>query len=213
MSQPSRFTQRIVFDVDLLNPLDSIATIAAEMNTRVAEAAYAAEAAMDHVLSRHAELAGKPRIAIGMSGGAMILPTVLARDSGDYAAAICIAGGCNFFAMSDESNYKFLIGAADFRWLPQAPTEEQREQTYQLYLEHAPLDAFNTARLIAGMPLLLIHASFDAAVPAKLGDLLWEQLGRPERWTHEAGHEELFMKLPAQMQQIMDWLDQSIPPP
>jgi hypothetical protein len=213
MCQPSRFTERIVFEIDLLNPLHSITAIAAEMNTRVAEAAYAAEAAMDHILAHHQHLAEKPRIALGMSGGAMILPTVLAREPGQYAAAIAIAGGANFFAMSDESNYKFLIGAVDFRWLPEPPNDEQRENTYQLYLQHAPLDAFNTAAAIVGMPLLMIHATFDAAVPSKLGDLLWERLGRPERWTHEAGHEELFMKLPAELDQIMDWLDKSVPLP
>jgi hypothetical protein len=209
MSQPSRFTERAVFEVDLLSPLASVTKLAAEMNTRVAEAAYAAEAAMAHVAAEHGEYTGKPRVAVGMSGGAMILPTVVAREPERYAAAVVIAGGANFFAMSDESNYKQIIGAADFEWTPREPTEEERRIAYELYLKHAPLDAFHTAVKLSGKPMLLIHGEFDGAVPARLGDLLWERLGKPERWVEQAGHEEVFMKLPGRMAKILDWLEKS----
>src|SRR5204863_60272 len=109
LSQSSRFTQHIVFDIDLAAPEPAIKTIAAEMTGRVAECAYAAQAGCNFALSSRPALARLPRIAIGMSGGAMILPTIVAREPNRYAAAILIAGGADFFQISDLSNYKYLI--------------------------------------------------------------------------------------------------------
>jgi fermentation-respiration switch protein FrsA (DUF1100 family) len=60
------------------------------------------------------------------------------------------------------------------------------------------------------MPMLLIHGTRDLAVPAHLGDLLWERLGRPERWSEEAGHEEIFMRLPQQIERLVGWIENAV---
>jgi predicted esterase len=206
MSQPSRFTERVTFEMDLKRARESMEPIARELDQRVAECALAAQAAMRHIAAGHPELAGLPRIAVGMSGGAMTLPTVLAREPEKYAAAVMIAGGCDFYTMTQESNYKYLISAVDYRWEPAPPDDDQRQRLSDLYLSLSRLDSYHAAPLLTGKPMLMIHGKYDGAVPARLGDMLWERLGRPERWVKEAGHEEVFMKLPAEVDRIMQWL-------
>jgi predicted esterase len=209
MCQPSRFTERIIFEVDLEEPEPAARAMADEVAQRLAECAYAVQAAFQHIAAERPGYAGLPRIALGMSGGAMILPTVVAREPDRYAAAILIAGGANMMAILDQSNYKEMIGAADIRWNPD-PTPEQRRDFDALYLSLALLDPYHTAAHLRGTPMLMIHGSHDLAVPAALGDLLWEQLGKPDRWTEEAGHELLFMRLPQRVDSIIEWLDAAI---
>ncbi len=206
MSQPSRFTQRIVFKVDLGDLPSAARSMGRELDQRVAECAYAAQAAMAFAAEQRPALAHLPRIAIGMSGGAMTLPSVLAREPDAYAAAVIIAGGCDFFAINEESNYKTLIEAIDFAWSPGQPTDEQRRELDKLYLQETRLDSYHAAAALRGKAMLMIHGDHDGAVPARLGDLLWERLGKPERWVETAGHEEVFMKLPGQVDRIMDWV-------
>lgn len=206
MAQPSRFTERVSYRLDLGNPDTQVARVAYDTDDRVAECAYAARAALAHVGKLHPDVARLPRIAIGMSGGAMTLPTVLACEPEKYAAAVLIAGGCDFFAITRETNYTFLVDSVHYEWTPAEPTPEQVKALDAAYLAHSRLDSYHTAAAIRDKPILMIHADHDGAVPAHLGDLLWERLGRPERWVQTAGHEELFMKLSAQMDRIMEWI-------
>jgi fermentation-respiration switch protein FrsA (DUF1100 family) len=145
-----------------------------------------------------------------MSGGAMILPTVVAREPDRYAAAVMIAGGANIMAILEDSNYKHMINAAEIRWNPEPPEGEAREKFDQLYLRHAHLDSYHTAERLRGKSMLMLHGTHDLAVPARLGDLLWERLGQPERWVEEAGHEDLFMRLPQKAGDIIEWLVKSL---
>lgn len=211
MCQPSRFTETVTFDVRLTDLPASMARIATELTDRVAECAYAVKAASEHALSLHPELKPLPRLAVGMSGGAIILPTVVAIDPAPYTAAVLIAGGADFFTISDLSNYKFLINAVDFHWLPKDPTDKQRADADALYLKDAPLDAYTTAAALKGKPILMIHGDHDGAVPAATGDLLWNRLGQPERWVQTAGHEEVFFKIPSEMDKILAWIDAHTP--
>jgi hypothetical protein len=207
MSQPSRFTERVMYDVDLGEINAAAARIAQDTCDRAAECGLAAQAAMDRIVGTHPELAKLPRIAVGMSGGAMTLPTVVAREPDKYAAAVIIAGGCDFFAIARETNYVFLVDSVHFHWSPSEPDPEQVRALDAAYLERAKLDSYFTAESLRGKPVLMLHADHDGAVPAHLGDLLWERLGKPERWVQTAGHEELFIKLPEQMDAIMAWID------
>lgn len=206
MAQPSRFTERVVFRIDSAEIGGSAARIAAELDDRVAECAFACQAAMAHAEGRVPGSTGLPRIAVGMSAGAMTLPTIVAREPEKYAAAVLIAGGCDYYMINEESSYRFLIGAMESKWAPQQPDDAQRKALDDAYLERAALDSYRTAAVLKGKPLLMIHGERDIGVPARLGDLLWERLGRPERWVQNAGHEEVFMKLPTQVDQIMEWL-------
>ena len=62
-----------------------VARKAARLNDeRVAEGAYATKAALDYVHGLRPELVGKPVVLVGMSGGAMMLPTVYAYSPVSY---------------------------------------------------------------------------------------------------------------------------------
>jgi fermentation-respiration switch protein FrsA (DUF1100 family) len=213
MAQPSRFTERMTWPIRLDDAERRASTmdhIARTITARAAECAYAARAAMEHLLEQRPELAGLPRIAIGGSGGAMTLPTVLALEPEKYAAAIMIAGGADFFTMNIQSNYQQMIGAVEIEWITMppggAPSAEQFATLPREYLSRSSLDSYHTAIALRGKPVLMIHGTRDLAVPAHLGDLLWERLGRPERWAQEAGHEEIFMHLPQQIDGILEWI-------
>ncbi|MEX2217856.1 MAG: prolyl oligopeptidase family serine peptidase, partial [Phycisphaerales bacterium] len=209
MAQPSRFTERTTIRIDPQNLESAAERAAAEMQDRVAECAYAAQAAFQHLGAEKPALAKLPCIAVGMSGGAMTLPSVVALEPQRYAAAVLIAGGADFVTIALESNYRFMVDSIRFDW-PEPPTDDQQKALAALYLQRAPLDSFHTAAALKGKPVLMIHGTHDAAVPAHLGDLLWERLGRPERWSEEAGHEEVFMRLPKKAGDILDWLDKAI---
>jgi predicted esterase len=213
MSQPSRFTARAVFDINTADPGPGLKNVAAEFDDRTAECAFAVEAAFAHLAQTHPDLAALPRIAVGMSGGAMTLPTVVAREPARYAAAVLIAGGCDFFTMALESNYQYLVNAFTFHWTPAEPPDDQRPALAREYLEASALDSYHTVAALKGKPILMIHGSFDMAVPAHLGDLLWERLEKPERWVKKAGHEEVFMKLPGDLDRLMQWIADHTPAP
>ncbi|MFT3686054.1 MAG: hypothetical protein QM783_14225 [Phycisphaerales bacterium] len=81
MSQPSRFTESSTYAVPTEGDLSGvIPTIAADLSDRAAEAAYAVEAAVLYAKQERPALQSVPRIAIGMSGGAMLLPIVMSRE-------------------------------------------------------------------------------------------------------------------------------------
>jgi hypothetical protein len=53
----------------------------------------------------------------------------------------------------------------------------------------------------------MLQADADDIVPVETGHTLYEQLGRPERWTFRGGHEMLFLELGFFGGKIADWID------
>ncbi|MGD9688172.1 MAG: alpha/beta hydrolase family protein [Phycisphaerales bacterium] len=223
LSQPSRFTENAAFVLAEgaggqggrgSAEVESFArSIADTLGDRAAECAYAVEDTMSLLVQRRPMLAGAPRVALGMSGGAMVMPTVVARNPNAYAAAVLIAGGVDFLSVALESNYSEWIDALRFRRPGGAPlTSAQRGQLVRAYRRAAPLDSLYTAASLRGKPVLMLHGTQDRAVPAHLGDELWEVAGRPERWTFDAGHEFLFFWLPRHTSRLADWVDQHAGP-
>ncbi|MBL8762818.1 MAG: hypothetical protein JNM07_00935 [Phycisphaerae bacterium] len=211
-SHPSRFTEKISFNIDPRDGLGEEAQrIADVLGNRAAECAYAAQAAFAHLENLDPRLRDAPRVGLGMSGGAMVMPTVIARESSRYAGAVLIGGGADFWTIADRSNYQDMIDAVRSVWTAGSPTERDGADLSAEYLRRAPLDPYHTAASLVGKPTLLLHAAADRAVPAVQGDLLWERLGRPERWAWPVGHEMLFVMLPGQFQSIIEWLDRSVP--
>jgi hypothetical protein len=213
LAQSARFTEQRRFDIDNTPEPAAVAEISAEMTQRVAECAYAVEVAMNHADRTWPDLAKLPILAIGMSGGAMTLPPILARDPDRYAAAIMIAGGAELLSLTDLSAYKQMIGALDFFWTGGPPTDERRRVVSEHFLTAMPLDPYHTAAAIAPKRLLIIHGKFDAAVPAANGELLWQRLGRPERWTVNGGHEAVFMWANQNVSALTNWLKNQSPTP
>ncbi|MEM9064259.1 MAG: prolyl oligopeptidase family serine peptidase [Planctomycetota bacterium] len=208
MAHPSRFTEHIEFRVDPESDQDA-AFLASVLTDRAAEAAYAATDAIRHAATLDPRLDGLPVAAFGISGGAMILPTILARQPELYDAAVISAGGANFFQVNHDSSYARWIGAFSVEF-PSGATREDELEFSRRYLRAAPLDSYHTARTLTDLRILMIHGSKDEAVPAYLGDLLWERLGKPERMVSNVGHELLFLSLPLRFVRVMDWLDETL---
>lgn len=212
LSHPSRFTERFEITVDSSDGVgDEAQRIADELGQRVAEAAYAASAALDEAARRHAWIAEAPHVALGMSGGAMILSSVIALEPDRYDAAVAIAGGADFLGILMHSNYAAWIGAAQVRFENGDGAERQRELR-DAYLARAPLDSFHTAQFLHDIPTLMIHGTADRAVPAASGDLLWERAGEPERWSRDLGHETLFLRLAMRVGDVVNWINAATDP-
>ena len=215
LSHPSRFTQRKQFGVPPGSEAFIAQRIAEMFDTRTAEAAYAASSAMRYVHTKYQDDAEKPVVLLGMSGGAMILPTVYSFDPSLYSGGVLIAGGGNFLEINIRSNYAKWIDAIDLDADPsepeiQKPEKEQLQELSNLYMTMSKLDSLHTAESMRGVPVLMLHASSDKAVPASTGDALFEALGKPERWVYPVGHELIFAGLPLQTTKIESWVREQV---
>lgn len=210
LSQPSRFTERLIIRVDPADLEGSAREIGGIVNDRLAECAYAVQAAWDHVHQRREGTSVLPHAVIGISGGAISLPTVVARTPSLYRAAVLIGGGADFWLINERSNYQGMIDAVRTVWIGQAPTQELIGAFDVRLLKIARLDSFHTAAALRDVPTLMLHATADRAVPSPLGDVLWERLGRPERWVYPVNHEVLCLGLPAEFGKVLDWLAAAI---
>lgn len=183
--------------------------IAEWIDERLAEWAYGVETALLYLNTARPELAQTPLVLAGFSLGALVLPAVAARLGEDVDAAILIAGGANLAEIL--SNIVLTNGTqiAGFSlvYMPDVP-RAQREAVVSAYLEASQLDPHHTAAALHGKPVLMLHALFDAIVPADTGTLLYNRLGRPERWRYAFGHFGLFWWLPNEAGAIASWLDQ-----
>jgi hypothetical protein len=223
VAQPARFIEQTPMLIREDNPTASIAEIASVLDERSAECAYSVASAFAQLEALVPSLAHKPRAAIGFSGGAITLPTVVALEPTRYRAAVLVGGGTNFFHMIDTSNYTSFLGGAGPTWpSPKAAetstTSDDLKQTlasslaalklrtYRDFLQHASLDAFHTADALRTIPTLSIYGTVDEAVPSPLADQLWHRLGRKDRETYPVGHELLFAQLPQRNKAITTWL-------
>lgn len=215
LSHPSRFTERQQFAVHDDREPELTQQIAEMFDTRTAEAAYAASSALKHVHEQFPDNADKPVVLLGMSGGAMILPTVYMYDQDLYDAGIMIAGGGNFLEINTRSNYAKWIDAIDLDADPsdpeiQRPETDQLKRLTKLYLSESKLDSLHSAYSMHSTPVLMLHANNDKAVPASTGDALYEALGKPERWVYPVGHELIFAGLPLQIPKIERWMREQV---
>ncbi len=224
LAHPARFTERALFMVPVEGDVSAAAGhIAAELTDRAAQCALAIEMARLYVRQQRPETAdgaaglGVPWSIVGMSGGAMVTPTVIARDPGAWAGAVLIGGGTDYLRILMTSNYTDWINALDVSWF-RAPgengegqvgvpvTQVRREELWRAYRNSAPLDSANLAPRMAGKRNLLILGATDRAVPIAQGEELWQLLGRPERWTIDGGHEWLFFTLGRRLDEIAEWV-------
>lgn len=216
LSHPARFTERVEVAINESAIPEAGRLLANLYDQRTAECAYAADAALDYAFVRRDGLRGKPVALVGMSGGAMVLPTVYAYAPERYHAAVLIAGGANSLRISALSNYADWIDAVALDWAPDddasfgKPSAELLERLSDAYLAASRLDAAHTAPELRGVPVLVLHASKDRAVPADTGETLWRLLDRPERWVFNVGHEVIFVMLPMQTGRLQAWIDRAL---
>ena len=211
LSPSSRFTETVEFVIDVRRDLrEQAAEVSRVLSTRAAEVAYAVEAGVAKVMERRSSLAGLPRVIVGMSAGAMTLPTVVARDPGTYAAAVVVGGGADWWLINERSNYRSGVDAIRVKWVGGGAGgevgEAERRAFDEAYLASSPLDPFHTASVLRGKPVYVFQGTLDRAVQSELGDVLWERLGRPHRVTVPYGHELMFGSFATRVTEVVGWL-------
>ncbi len=234
LAHPSRFTEQVTFGIVESAELQPQAELVAKTLTdRAAECAYAVQAALLHAKDTTPELRDVPVTLVGLSGGAMVLPTVVARNPAAFDGAVLIAGGADFLQVALESNYKDMVDALHFVWFPNKPAKPEPAarpdgrtapslgmmradekppaallaRFVELYHAAAPLDNVSTASSLKGLRTLFILATADKAVPYKRGVQLWEAAGKPDRYLTSGGHELLFLFLPNSFGVIINWIE------
>lgn len=186
---------------DLLHRVDRVSS---DVSTAMALTAEVAVKEIDELLG------GEPRpvVIVGYSLGALATPAAAWRLRDRIAAAVLVGGGADMASIAFKSKLmRPLIrdsGALDRVSL--AEVRARAEQTREL----RPLDPYFTAAALTGVPVLQIHAKGDRIVPAESGELLWERLGRPERWDYPGGHITLFWSASNFQGDIVKWLDDQL---
>lgn len=199
--------ETVRFDVDPDDMEPAAKRIAATIDDRVAEAAYAVEAGLDYVKREHPEIPQSPLIAMGYSAGALATPTVVALMPSRFDAAVLVGAGANLFDIAQNS--ALTDGGIKLKW-KRSPSRAERRRLTEMYLEDSRLDPYWCAEYLQDKPVLMLHALLDEIVPADDGELLYSRLGRPERVKFLLGHELLFFHLPSQATMMADWVDQAV---
>src|SRR5690606_18867956 len=154
----------------------------------------------------------------GCSAGAICGPTIAAGLGDRVQAVVLIGGGADILRISQTNgvtNAGLAFGALDpieGGYQPRKLTSKELDQLSTQYLRMSRLDPHHTAPALCATPTLMLHATLDKIVPARCGRLLYERLGRPERWTFWLGHSLLFWRLPAYAGSVARWVDAAAPP-
>lgn len=214
VAQPARFVEAARFVLNADEPpqaqMGRLVELAGE---RSAECAYAVQSAFEYIEGKREGLAGLPRVAVGFSGGALTLPTVVAREPERYTRAVLVGGGANFFLMTLRTNYKHVTNI-QYVWKVKGedvplPSLALQSQFSEAYLRGSPLDSYFTASVLRDKPTLSIVGDADYAVPTPLGTTLWERMGKPERIVIVDGsHERLFAEVPAYFERVVTFLNE-----
>ena len=178
-------------------------------DARGAALADATRAALTVLERKVPVLAGTPRVMVGVSMGAIMLPTVAARLDPGPSAAVFVGGGANIAQIAWES--KVGQELVELNVLDKTPlSDEEHAAIAADYLDRSRLDPAVTAPGLVDRPVLVIDASKDTIVPPDTGELLWERLGKPERWTYAFGHMRLMLQLHWIGDDIADWIDDAL---
>lgn len=185
--------------------------IARQIDDRLAEHAYAVEAAIAFLADRVPHVPTHPAVLMGYSAGALVTPVIAARMPERFAAAVLVCGGANLLDISQRS--ELTDGGIKIKWGPGRGTDADLARLKGLYLGYSRLDPFHTAPYLNTTPVLQVHGTMDGIVPADTGDLLFERLNRPDRLVYPIGHKGFFWLLPSQAKRLVDWVEEAVPLP
>ncbi len=188
--------------------------VAKYVDDLVAEWAISVEAMLDYLVEARPDIPQDRTAIIGCSLGALVLPGTVAWNSRRFRAAVLIAGGANLLRIlghiqiTDERDRSHRPISLH----PVGPVDAaQVGRLYELYLAQSKLDPYAAADSLRNRPVLMLQSRQDAFIPAELGDLLYERLGRPERWSYPFfGHLLLFWWLPHEANAIADWIERAV---
>jgi fermentation-respiration switch protein FrsA (DUF1100 family) len=192
-------------DVDPADVVPAAQQIAAQIDDRVAEIAYAVEAGLEYIARERSHIPLSPLVVTAYSAGALAAPTVVALMPDRVDGAVLVGGGANLLEIAQRST--LTDGGLKLVWKHGVPSSGDRQRLFDAYLKNVRLDPYWTALALRDKPVLVLHAIFDRIVPAANGDLLYERLGRPARVNFMLGHGLLFYRLPNQTQIIADFVD------
>lgn len=186
-----------------------------EVNDHLADKAYAIEAMLAFVRAKHPDMLKGRRILAGGSAGSIALPTVALR-TGTPDAMILIGAGGNASRIVCESSlapitlfkHEIKNGQRFRRVLSAAETTE----FHRIMHAQVPLDALRLAPKFREIPILMLRGELDEMVPAATNDLLFNALGKPERWSYPVNHIFLFGALQFQSGLILQWADRKLAP-
>lgn len=205
-----KLTKQVRYHIERDADVETVGrVIASETDQALASNAYAVEAVLEYLNAERPDLAPKahniPVVIVGMSAGALAAPAAAVRVRDQIAAVVLVGGGADLFRISQESTLTDG-GIEIFRGKRRVP-RSVREQIDAAYLTATRLDPYHTAPLLAGLPVLQVHAYWDGWVPEETGEMLYARLGRPDRIGFLGGHSTLFLFLPGRSGQIMDWIE------
>ena len=183
--------------------------LAAIMDQRIAEHAYAAQALIEESDRQNPELADKPIVVIGFSAGALVSPAVVARLRSVYPdraiALVMVGGGGDLLSASIKSVFAEAKIGLDPREGPK-PTQQQLSELVDHYRAASKLDPLTLATSIRDIPTLHIYASRDTVVPSATAEAFNTAHGHVDRLVHPLNHETLFFFAPGEVGRIRSWL-------
>lgn len=180
------------------------------LDANLADQAYAIEAALAHWRRIYPEVLKPetPTVLVGFSLGAIVGVTTAARMRDQLDAAVFVGGG----ALAGP----VLVSSQVFRNPDGTLTydiPEQRMPAFELdYLAASRLDSYSTAPWLKDLAVLQVDGATDGTVKPRYANILWERLGRPERWTIDGGHAWLFLTMDQLAPDIVDWVERAAPP-
>ncbi|MBL8762724.1 MAG: hypothetical protein JNM07_00455 [Phycisphaerae bacterium] len=187
------------------------ARLANQTDEILAESAFAFEAVIEHLAACDPAMPISPRVAIGTGIGALVLPAIVARAPAAYDALVLVGGGANIADIGARSE---LRGPAVFARLSVKGKRSESGPLVRLatlYLEMSRLDPYHLATALRGIPTLFVTLWSDLAVPDDAGQVLWERLGRPERWRLGSRGDSAVRAVPSITDRLALWIDRHAP--
>lgn len=186
--------------------------LARAIDANLADHANAVTAVLDYVRTHRPDITPRPLVIVGFSAGALATPAIAARliaDNNAPDAIVLIGGGADLLEVSRNTGMKGTAIPIKSNTTPKDGELPDSLWTplHNSYIRHTNLDPLKTAPLLTNIPILQIHATYDAIVPASTGRLLHNLLGQPDRIDYFLGHEPMFYHLGRVQDWIADWLD------
>lgn len=184
-----------------------------DVNEHLADKAYAVEAMVGFMAKRWPELVKGRRIVAGGSAGSIAVPAVVSK-LGPPDAVILVGAGGNAARIVSESSLAPLTlyrhqgeGANRIRV---RVNQADLLAVQAVMHEQTRLDPLRLAPRLKGIPTLMLRAELDEMVPVATNDLLFEALGRPDRWSLPVNHIMLFGALHFQSGMILSWAEKRV---
>lgn len=204
------FLQRRSVPIDPAKIDAATTALGRDVDDHLADKAYAVESMLTVIARRHPGLRLHPRVLAGGSAGSIAVPAVAARIGRPDATVLIGAGG----------NIGRILCGSSLEPVSLFQLESENGQVYRRQLApdvlrrvadaiHArsSLDPLRLAPVLRGRPVFMMRGELDRMMPAETNDLLWEALGRPQRWSLPVNHLVLFGLLQFQSGAILDWVD------